>query len=173
MMLLRVQDLLSRQQPQELAGKLDLTDLFRDSRDVLPLGPLSYRLVAQGTANRSIHVAGQLEADLRLLCSRCLDPIDEHFALPFEERFRVMKPTDPPPDEDDDFVPVTEDQIEMDSLLEEELVVNLPLAPLCSEACKGLCPSCGANRNERDCACTNDRIDPRLEALQQWFKPEE
>lgn len=172
MMLLRVQDLLSRQQPLELAGSLDLTDLFRDSRDVSPLGPLVYRLVAQAS-NRVIHVTGELDVDMQLLCSRCLDPIDVHFALPFEEQFRVMKPTDPPPDEEADFVPVTEDQIELDSLLEEELVVNLPLAPLCSDACKGLCPTCGTNRNEQDCACASDRIDPRLEALQHWFKSEE
>lgn len=172
MMLLRVQDLLSRQQPLELEGSLDLTDLFRDSRDVLPLSPLAYRLVAQAS-NRSIRLTGELDVHLRLLCSRCLDPIDERFMLPFDEQFRVMKPTDPPPGEEDDFVPVTEDQIDLDPLLEEELVVNLPLAPLCSDACKGLCPTCGTNRNERDCACAKDRIDPRLEALQHWFKPEE
>jgi len=171
-MLLRVQDMLSRQQPLELQGSLDLTDLFRDFRDAAPLGPLAYRLVAQAS-DRTIRVTGELDAGIRLLCSRCLDPIDERFALPFEEQFRVMRASDPPPDESDDFVPVTEDQIELGPYLVEELVVNLPLAPLCSEACKGLCPTCGTNRNDRSCACSNERIDPRLEALQSWFKPGE
>lgn len=170
-MLLRVHELLSRQQPLELQGSLDLTDLFRESRDVKPLGPLAYRLEVQ-VSNRMIHVSGELDVHIRLLCSRCLDPIDEHFVLPFEEQFRVMKPSDPPPAEEDEFVSVTEDQIDLDPFMEEELVVQLPLIPLCSEDCKGLCPTCGTNRNEQTCACSNDRIDPRLEALQNWFKPE-
>jgi len=170
-MQLRVQDLLSRQQPLDLQGNLDLADLFRDSRDVKPLEPLHYRLTAQASG-RTIVVSGELSSRIRFLCSRCLAPIDEQFVLPFEEQFRVMKPSDPPPDEEDEFEPVTEDRIDLDPYLEEELVVQLPLAPLCSDDCKGLCPTCGTNRNEQACACSEDRIDPRLEALQNWFKSE-
>lgn len=170
-MFLRVQELLSRQQPTELTGSIDLTDLFRDSRDVMPLGPLEYRLVAQAS-NRRIIVNGELNCRIRLLCSRCLAPIDETLTIPFEEQFQVMKDSDPEPDEEDDFVPVTSERIELTPFLEEELVVHLPLAPLCSEDCKGLCPECGGNRNEQACACKTERIDPRLEALQDWFKSE-
>ncbi|MBW5444619.1 DUF177 domain-containing protein [Cohnella sp. CFH 77786] len=170
-MLLRVQELLSRQQPTELKGTLELGELFRDSRDVIPLGPLEYRLTAQAS-NRRIVVAGELNCRLRLLCSRCLAPIDETFSIPFDVQFQVMKEGDPEPDEEEDVVPVTEERIELRPFLEEELVVHLPLAPLCSEECKGLCPECGTNRNEQACSCKTDRIDPRLEALQNWFKPE-
>jgi DUF177 domain-containing protein len=170
-MLLRVQELLSRQQPVELQGTLELGDLFRDSRDVIPLEPLEYRLTAQAS-NRRIIVTGELSSRIRLLCSRCLSPIDEHFVIPFEEQFQVMRESDPEPDEEDDFVPVTGERIDLRPFLEEELVVHLPLAPICSEECKGLCPECGTNRNEQACACKTDRIDPRLEALQNWFKPE-
>ncbi len=170
-MVLRVQELLSRQQPVELQGSIDVADLFRDSRDVIPLGPLEYRLTAQGS-NRRITVAGELNCRIRLLCSRCLTPVDEHFVIPFEEQFQVMKENDPEPDNDDDFVPVTDEKIDLRPFLEEELVLSLPLAPLCDENCKGLCPECGTNRNEQSCACKLERIDPRLEALQNWFKPE-
>lgn len=170
-MILRVQELLSRQAPVELQGSFDVADLFKDSRDVIPLGPLEYALTAQAS-NRTITVAGELNAKLRLLCSRCLAPIDENFDIPFEERFQVMRETDPEPDDDDDFIPVTEERIELRPFLEEELVVHLPLAPLCSEDCKGLCPECGTNRNEQTCNCRTERVDPRFEALQDWFKSE-
>ena len=170
-MFLRVQELLSRQQPAEFTGSIDVAELFRDSRDVFPLGPLEYRLTAQAS-NRRILVTGELVCELRLLCSRCLSPIEERFVIPFEEQFQVMKETDPQPDEDDDFVPVTGERIDLRPFLEEELVVHLPLAPLCSDACKGLCPECGTNRNERTCDCKTERIDPRLEALQNWFGSE-
>jgi uncharacterized protein len=170
-MILRVQELLSRQQPVELQGSIDVADLFEGSRDVIPLGPLEYRLTAQAS-NRRILVNGELACKLRLLCSRCLNPIDETFAIPFEEQFQVMKEGDPEPDETDDFVPVTDERIDLRPFLEEELVVHLPLAPLCKEDCKGLCPECGVNRNEQSCSCKSERIDPRLEALQNWFQNE-
>ncbi|WP_169306574.1 YceD family protein [Cohnella pontilimi] len=170
-MILHVQELLSRQQPVEFQGSIDLTERFRDVRDVIPLTPLEYRLTAQASQKR-ISITGELSCRLRLLCSRCLAPIDEAFEIPFEELFQVMKDSDPEPDEDTDFVPVTGERIDLRPFLEEELLVHLPLAPLCSQDCKGLCPECGTNRNEQACNCKTDRIDPRFAALQDLFKPE-
>jgi uncharacterized protein len=170
-MFLHVEELLSRQAPAELQGSIELTELFQDSRDVIPQSPLEYRLTAEAS-NRIIRVTGELTCRLRLLCSRCLAPIDELFVIPFEEQFKVMKESDPEPDENDEFVPVTGERIDLRPFLEEDLVVHLPLAPLCSEDCKGLCPECGTNRNEQSCDCGKHRIDPRLEALQNWFQSE-
>jgi uncharacterized protein len=170
-MFLHVQELLSRRQPEEFQGSFDLAERFRDVRDVIPLSPLEYRLTADALNGR-IGVTGELSCRLRLLCSRCLTPIDEPFVIPFEEQFQVMKESDPEPDEDVDFVPVTEERIDLRPFMEEELLVHLPLAPICSEDCKGLCPECGTNRNEQACNCKTERLDPRLEALQDWYKPE-
>ncbi len=47
----------------------------------------------------------------------------------------------------------------------EEFMLSLPMRPICSEECKGLCPTCGINLNENSCACTQDEGDPRLAAL--------
>jgi uncharacterized protein len=171
-MFIRVQELLSRQVPVELEGSFEVADLFHDARDIIPLGPLEYRLTATAAANRRIIVTGEIECRLRLLCSRCLNPIDEHYVIPFEEQFQVMRETDPKPDEEEEVVPVTGERIDLRPFLEEELVVHLPLAPLCREDCKGLCPECGTNRNEQTCGCRTGGIDPRLEALQDWFKSE-
>jgi uncharacterized protein len=170
-MFLHVQELLSRRQPEEFQGSFDLAERFRDVRDVIPLSPLEYRLTADALNGR-IGVTGELSCRLRLLCSRCLTPIDEPFVIPFEEQFQVMKESDPEPDEDVDFVPVTGERIDLRPFMEEELLVHLPLAPICSEDCKGLCPECGTNRNEQACNCKTERLDPRLEALQDWYKPE-
>jgi uncharacterized protein len=170
-MFIHVQELRSRNESEEFQGSFDLTERFRDVRDVIPLSPLEYRLTAQESRGR-IAVTGELSCRLRLLCSRCLTPIDEEFVIPFEEQFQVMKESDPKPDDDVDFVPVTEERIDLRPFMEEELLVHLPLAPLCSEDCKGLCPECGTNRNEQACGCNTDRLDPRFEALQNLFKPE-
>jgi uncharacterized protein len=39
------------------------------------------------------------------------------------------------------------------------------MKPLCSDACKGLCPTCGTNLNRGTCDCTSEWEDPRFAAL--------
>lgn len=56
-------------------------------------------------------------------------------------------------------------EISLSGLLWEEFLLALPAKPLCSVACKGLCPSCGSNLNTASCACTAEDGDPRLAAL--------
>jgi uncharacterized protein len=44
------------------------------------------------------------------------------------------------------------------------------MKPLCREACLGLCPVCGTNRNRDTCSCENEWTDPRLEPLRRLRK---
>ena len=48
----------------------------------------------------------------------------------------------------------------------EDVLLSIPLRPLCSEDCKGLCAECGANLNSGDCGCRVEIVDPRLAALE-------
>jgi uncharacterized protein len=48
----------------------------------------------------------------------------------------------------------------------EEFSLALPIRPLCSQHCKGLCPSCGCNKNTETCSCDANGNDPRLSVLQ-------
>jgi uncharacterized protein len=56
-------------------------------------------------------------------------------------------------------------EVSLSGLLWEEFLLALPVKPLCSTGCKGLCPSCGSNLNTSSCACKNEEGDPRLAAL--------
>ena len=56
--------------------------------------------------------------------------------------------------------------VNLEPVLRETLILSLPMAALCQPECKGLCPVCGGNRNERDCGCDVKVVDPRLAALQ-------
>lgn len=171
-MLLKVQELVTRQQPVHLQGTLNVDGLFADSREYAPIGPLEYEATAQA-ANDRILVAGRLQCRIRMQCSRCLEPIEERLELPFKEQFRVATDDDEEQSaDDDDAIPITGERIDLAPLFAEELVVQLPYAPLCEEDCKGLCPECGNNLNERSCGCGANKIDPRMEALKIWFKNE-
>lgn len=170
-MLLKVQELVARQEPTKLQGSLDLTDLFRDSKEFKPLAPVEYDLVATASDDR-ILVTGQLACDVRMQCSRCLDQFDDKILVPFEEQFRIVEDADAEAEmsEDDEAVPVSEERIDLTPFLTQEFVVQLPYAPLCKEDCKGLCPECGSNLNEQSCGCNTEKIDHRMAALQDWFK---
>ena len=65
---------------------------------------------------------------------------------------------------------VNELRYDLDPLITEDIFLDLPSKLLCSEDCKGLCPVCGKNRNEGDCGCEKQTVDPRLEILKQLMK---
>jgi uncharacterized protein len=75
------------------------------------------------------------------------------------ERFSDRPPANEPP-EDDDMYPIVDDRVDLGPLVRDAIVLELPMAPLCRDDCAGLCPVCGANRNEGDCGCVAPR-DPR------------
>ena len=59
-------------------------------------------------------------------------------------------------------------EIDLDPILREQVVLALPGYPLCKESCKGLCSSCGANLNERECGCERRVPDPRWAGLEKF-----
>ena len=58
-----------------------------------------------------------------------------------------------------------DDQIDVNEVLREQFYLALPMKPLCREACAGLCPQCGTNRNSGTCSCETQSGDPRLAPL--------
>ena len=49
---------------------------------------------------------------------------------------------------------IREEELDITADVRDELLIELPMNPLCSEECKGLCPTCGTNRNKENCQCT-------------------
>jgi len=171
--LLNVQDLAQRKEPVALEESFDASSAFADIAGVAPLGPVTAKLTAS-YADGLIEVSGDVACRFRLTCSRCLDPVEDELCVPFHETFKVVsREAASATDEQDgeDFVPIEGERLELRPYVVEELIVQLPLAPLCREDCKGLCPECGSNRNEAECGCATEKIDPRLAALKGWFGP--
>jgi uncharacterized protein len=98
---------------------------------------------------------GALRGGLLTQCGRCLEPatlaIDLPVTLTFVER-------EAPAAEDDDdgeaeVVYVQDGVIDVGQEIRDELLLALPMGPLCREDCAGICPTCGANRNLTACDC--------------------
>ncbi|MBF0589555.1 MAG: DUF177 domain-containing protein [Magnetococcales bacterium] len=109
-------------------------------------------------------VVGTLSGLVDMACGRCL----AHFRQPLEcqvDRLYVPKPE---PDEtsgehrmDEDVVYLADALLSVRRLVEEELLLVLPMRPLCGKTCKGLCSECGVDLNQATCDCrTEDAVNP-------------
>ena len=100
---------------------------------------------------------------LTALCDRCA----EEFSRDVSQHFThlLVKELE---NEDDDFIEVPTGELDLDELIREDIILDLPYVFLCSEDCKGLCSQCGANLNKNPCACKQP-IDPRLSALMDFL----
>lgn len=98
-------------------------------------------------------------------CDRCLAKV----SLDLENSVERLLVTKMDAEENQDNIILKSTILDLDPILEEEITLNLPLQILCSEDCKGLCPTCGTDLNKEMCTCSESKIDPRLEALKNLF----
>jgi uncharacterized protein len=115
-------------------------------------------------------LSGRIQTTLEMPCSRCLESfswaVDETFDLRFQPR-STDKPETEREIEEDDFSSAfyDDDSIDLGELMREQFYLSMPMKPLCSEACHGLCAQCGTNLNRTPCDCAHGWEDPRLAAL--------
>lgn len=102
-------------------------------------------------------VMGNLKADARLECNRCL----EKFTYPMEMEFFQEFPKEEM---------INDNVLDLTDAIYEHLILELPIKTLCDEACKGLCTRCGQNLNLEDCGCDRLVVDPRLVKLKEFLK---
>ena len=124
---------------------------------------------------QTFRLSGTVKTTLRLPCSRCLEP----FALPVDSAFELRyqphaenaaKSGDEEDEIEEDDLSTAfyeNDEIDLGQLMREQFLLSLPMKPLCSDDCKGLCPICGTNLNRGACECKREWDDPRLAALKQ------
>lgn len=136
---------------------------------VAPFSDRAWRLerirlhVAQDA--QDVVVTGEIAASVPLTCSRCLEEFRVEVRPTVDVRY-VPRPVlrhDGELDSDDlDLDFYENDELNLDSLVETETTLALPMKPLCRAECRGLCAVCGANRNVVACACQTSTPEPRL-----------
>ena len=114
-----------------------------------------------GTPRITMEVSGTLY----FLCDRCTKPYELHFCYPLD----AMVTTDPDVDETESLIFAQSNHIDLAEQAATVIHLAMPFKHLCHEDCKGLCPICGADRNETNCSCEPDRRDPRWDALRNFF----
>lgn len=151
---------------------LALVGLEGPSRE--PLGTVDARLSGnlQPEGSGTADLRGRLEATVRLQCSRCLERFPwsarSEFELAVVRRLEAEGADRTTNDDPASILVAPEGRIALEDLATEQLYLSLPLKPICRPECKGLCPSCGVNRNQDRCDCVVDDVDPRLAPLLQF-----
>jgi uncharacterized protein len=142
-----------------------------DDPDYRVVAPVELSMTVTKVGADAFRVTGRVQTRLELDCSRCVEP----FEMPVDSTFELRYVPQPVVAEGDVEKEVTEDDLttafytegtlDVIDLLREQFQLVLPMKPLCAEACRGLCPDCGANLNRTACGCAPKWEDPRLAPL--------
>jgi uncharacterized protein len=121
---------------------------------------------------KDIRLSGELSTSLELLCARCLEPMVLEVGRTFDLLYRPQGA-----DAGQEELSVTDAEAEigyyrgegllLEDVLREQVLLAVPLKVICREDCKGLCPTCGKNRNAEACSCAQQHQDPRWDALKE------
>lgn len=132
--------------------------------------PIEVDLSASKTGDELIF-QGFVSTKAELECARCLERFESDFSSKIQFVVHLIEINQPQDSDDDDFVvlPKTAQEYDIGQRVREAIILELPIKPLCSENCLGLCPMCGTNLNESTCDCTPDKSDERWESLKHLF----
>jgi uncharacterized protein len=152
--------------PEEgLAQEMDLM-LSIENNEPVESVHISLRVNKYG---KRVMLDGDAGVSVSLVCGRCLKSFTYPLSVDFHEEYV------PAPDlveEEHELTNdeltlnyYTNDEIDLDGFIREQLIVSIPIKPLCNADCSGICPMCGKDLNEGSCECKREVIDPRLSPL--------
>lgn len=113
---------------------------------------------------KTVVISGDIRGEMETNCSRCLEAVTKAAAVQVRTVMKPRKAAAKPgkeavigaDDEDLELSYYDGKEIDCGTLAEELLVLSLPYRVICKDACKGLCPKCGANLNAGACGCPKD-----------------
>lgn len=133
------------------SGKTQTAFFFEYNAEIdveLPKTELLLPVKVQGEAfisgENSAEVEGEITFTLSGECTRCLSSAEKTFTVTFSESFGGEA----------DY-PVINGKIDLSKMVDDIIITNTPVAFLCKDDCKGLCPKCGKNLNDGACECNN------------------
>lgn len=117
-------------------------------------------------AGRVLHLDGAIALRLKAQCVRCLEQYTAELRIPFSHEYRRGGPQAVDPERpEEDLTYLDGLVIHLDPVVSEEIILALPMKPLCREDCPGLCPVCGVNLGDGKCQCLKEAGHPGLAGL--------
>ena len=145
--------------PVDLSHRFEISSERLDRPELLRVEPILFsgRLTK---AHPGFVLDGEIEIRGAAACSRCLATVPFSRSGPVHWAFapmhrRAAREEDETELAEGDLAIIWYDDLKVpfDPLIDEELQLEIPMKPLCRPDCRGLCPTCGADRNAGPCAC--------------------
>lgn len=146
---------------REDAAALPLLSSAADDGSIHFTRPVHVRIHAT-LSGQTVLIHGTAESNVRIPCSRCLEPFEMKIETDFSGTAVPEVPSMVHPavaDEieltadDMDVIVYSGDSIDLRDEVAQQIIMALPFKPLCRDACKGLCNRCGADLNKTPCKC--------------------
>lgn len=115
---------------------------------------------------KSLELSAKAEGEMQVHCARCSKP----FIVPVKFRINEVLVPEDAETSDEETVVFSGEELDISEIVQNSFLMSVSGKYLCSEDCKGLCPTCGADLNDGECNCVNDDIDPRWADLQKIMK---
>jgi uncharacterized protein len=126
-----------------------------------------------GTARLSggeIRISGHLESAVQKACDRCLEPVEIPLKRDFDLSYRPLG-TIARQEEveikngDSDVAFYSGDGLLLTDVAAEQVILSVPMKAICRPDCKGLCATCGVNRNVKPCGCPVPQVESPFAVL--------
>jgi uncharacterized protein len=172
-MKIRIDDLTEKGLELNFSGQ---EDILSHALETIPRSPglgLDPRVTGHVTFlvdGENIFLTGSVKGLVHLQCSRCL--VDFDLESEIDLNLILRRGPETPSEDHETQEPETGEilvegkEIDLGEIIVQELLLGVPMKPLCNPDCPGLCPVCGALKGSKECTCSVEgRVDPRWEAL--------
>jgi len=145
-------------QMRELTLEVGAPEQYGEAMAIAPAGtPMTLELRLEGL-HEGILVTADVSLEAKAECVRCLDPFTLPVRVDFQELFAYSS-------SDSDSYTVADDSLNLEDIIRDAVVLELPFQPVCQEDCFGLDPATGEKRTEPPSDSDADEIDPRWQEL--------
>ena len=168
--------------------KIDLRELGRRAGSLQEIqrsapAPADWRIELIGVPERAevelrlrlesvmegVLVTGEFDVPVEGSCARCLEPIEDTLHLDVQELYAYAGSTTEETSEEDEVRRVDGDFLDLEPLVRDAVVLSLPLAPVCTEDCTGLCVDCGQRLDDLPADHHHEIVDTRWAGLADTF----
>ena len=147
-------------------------ELFIDAKDADFMGE-QYKFIEPihllgtiGNNSKNLEISAEATAKMQTRCAKCAKEIEVDIKFPVTEI--LVKGEDNI--DNPDVIVYEGHEVDITEIVLNSFFMNVEGRYLCREDCKGLCPVCGCDRNETECTCDTEVIDPRWSKLAEIMK---
>jgi len=154
---------------QEIDRTAPAPDGWRVELIGVPAGGDVHMQLRLESVMEGVLVTGELDVPVTGSCARCLEPIEDTLHLDMQELYAYEGSTTEATSEEDEVRRIEGDFLDLAPLARDTVVLNLPLAPVCSEDCAGLCVDCGQRLDDLPADHSHEIVDARWAGLAEKF----